>query len=982
MHRISLLLIGMLMALSASAEIKISSGGKYYFACDLWESGCMVVGSRHDVAPFIYYDADATTVSADGYWVLTLDGGGYTICNAVTKEYIIYKDERLTNDRGEYTAKGLQLATSVSDNSGRWIFNEKENGSVYITCVADPSVGFNVRTDGTGLVGTYPVSGTANEFFHVYDENGNSIVSEGTSGGGGGTGDDHGVTLDGMYWENTGLPMPVVLTTVKTNPILYHIKNVRSGMYAQANESSQLYQSKNQPTNFYFMANGNDVNIYTESGDRVSTQFWTFDEGKYPLSLTGGVASSGRDVWNFEYSYDIDYPGYAICKQDNLAEDDPQQSEFRYWNDYNLNTYNCIGLYDCDGGSTFVFYSKDQRHKAFLEAQGLKFDESGGNTGDDNLDTLLDSLRLGDKDFIYESYEKVYYYPLPETVRGNQDWTTQLTARWKVNDGTYHVEINGIAPDENGEITLPGGLPEQENELVVYRDGTDVAHRPIVFTYLPLVEINVPSCNGKTYTTGSIRVTDPNMAGYDSTFIAAYKYRGASAQNYAKKSFAIKLRDADGNSVDREFFGLRNDNNWILDAMAIDRACMRNRVSTDLWNDFATKPLQRRMKWEPKAKHGTRGRFVEVILNGRYHGIYCMTEKMDRKQLRLKKFVPATATSADTIHGSLYKSSQWSYEVFMGHDIDRNYFPGNAPSSYNNNLRQETWCDYEVKYPDYEDEKIDWGPLWNAINFTATSTDDAFKRNFDTYFERANIDDYYLFIELMLATDNHGKNMFFYNFDQLSETVPDLIGVAPWDLDGTWGRRWDGSKYLTGASQDFTNFLWAEEHGTHTIFHRLAAIKSIGWEADLKARYAQLRPQYFNTELLQQRFRDYASLFAESGADTREQNRWSSLHSDISTDVDYICDWIAERIEFLDRQYDFDPATVGIGQNTADSTPYYNVVGGRGCISIHAPEPVSLRVYSIGGQYLRTIDTEQSQTVVGGFQPGIYIIGTQKVVVR
>ncbi len=49
-----------------------------------------------------------------------------------------------------------------------------------------------------------------------------------------------------------------------------------------------------------------------------------------------------------------------------------------------------------------------------------------------------------------------------------------------------------------------------------------------------------------------------------------------------------------------------NDNNWILDAMYNDDVCMRNRVSTDLWNDIATQPYHRRKGWEKKAKTGTR----------------------------------------------------------------------------------------------------------------------------------------------------------------------------------------------------------------------------------------------------------------------------------------------------------------------------------------------------------------------------------------
>ena len=133
MKRIILLALSLVLTVSLNATLSITSGGKYYFVCDLWASGSMMVGSQHSVAPFIYYDSEASALSADSYWVITKAPGGrdnYTIQNAVTKEYIVYKDERLTNDKGEYTAKGLQLAASVTDNNGKWNFHENANGSV------------------------------------------------------------------------------------------------------------------------------------------------------------------------------------------------------------------------------------------------------------------------------------------------------------------------------------------------------------------------------------------------------------------------------------------------------------------------------------------------------------------------------------------------------------------------------------------------------------------------------------------------------------------------------------------------------------------------------------------------------------------------------------------------------------------------------------------------------------------------------------
>ncbi|MDY6113682.1 MAG: CotH kinase family protein, partial [Alloprevotella sp.] len=501
------------------------------------------------------------------------------------------------------------------------------------------------------------------------------------------------------------------------------------------------------------------------------------------------------------------------------------------------------------------------------------------------------------------------------------------------------------------------------------------------FTFLPLVEVNVPSCNGTTYTTGTLRVTYANLAGYDSTVVAAFRYRGATAMSYSKKSYAIKLRDANGNSVDREFFGLRNDNNWILDAMAVDKACMRNRVSTDLWNDFAAKPYQRRLGWEPKAKGGTRGRFVEVFLNGQYHGIYCMTEKMDRKQLRLKKFVPATETTTDTIHGTLFKSSQWSYEVFMGHQMDTKFFPKTTPRSYDNDARSETWASYEVKYPDWEDEKIDWGPLWNAVNFVATSEDAVFESGVQSYFDFPVLKDYYLFIELMLATDNHGKNMFFYNYDKEGKSYKTVLGVAPWDLDGTWGRRWDGSSSLTYAEQNFDDFLWAEEHGNHTIFNRLQNSTYWNWEQLLAERYAQLRTGEFQADKLIKRFTDYAELFSESGADTRETARWRAYHGNIHGDVEYISTWINDRLNYLDTQYNYTPVVDGVQTAPAD-VPFVAAKGGDGCIWLHANRAATVNIYTADGRLVATHTLSQPTERINVGQPGVYIVAGQKVIVK
>lgn len=545
------------------------------------------------------------------------------------------------------------------------------------------------------------------------------------------------------------------------------------------------------------------------------------------------------------------------------------------------------------------------------------------------------SASINGKGLTYDSANEAYYYTLPEALRQGGDFEAAITATWNAGYETgYELRLNGQAPDATtGNITLSSPTCQTPYTLGVYTtDGTLKASAPLNFTFLPIVEINTGGNGiGNSYTAGTIRVAEADAARPDTVITAKYKIRGASSSGKRKKSYAIKLYDASGNSFDYSFFGLRSDNNWILDAMYIDGACMRNRVATDLWNDFSVRPYYAAK--EKKALTGTRGHFVEVFMDGTYHGLYCMTEKLDRKQLKLKKYQAADSTVAGStgkVRGLLYKTIQWDYAVHMGHYSDRNYYPGTSPSGYSNTLGRETWCNYELKYPDYAKEAVEFGPMYNAVNFVCTSSQTDFESGVKSYFDFATTRDYYLFIDLLMATDNHGKNMFYYVYDH---SKSDLVGMAPWDLDGTFGINWAGSTgYTSDATQDLDTFLWKNEHGQMGLYDKLALSTTLSWDNYLAARYATLRRSQFQPAALAQRFATYASLFADSHADVREQNKWGRYHATIQTSATYAQEWVQERVAALDQKYDYNSLVTQqpIVASTPEAPVWYGIDLGTG----------------------------------------------------
>ena len=112
---------------------------------------------------------------------------------------------------------------------------------------------------------------------------------------------------------------------------------------------------------------------------------------------------------------------------------------------------------------------------------------------------------------------------------------------------------------------------------------------------LPVLRV---SFNGKfkknmpEYLNGMMQLTD--VDGSVIEMPAVFKSRGATASNYMMKpSFNMKLRTADySEEVDTMLLSIRSCSSWILDAMAIDRICMRNRVSFDIWNEFSRLPYE------------------------------------------------------------------------------------------------------------------------------------------------------------------------------------------------------------------------------------------------------------------------------------------------------------------------------------------------------------------------------------------------------
>lgn len=434
----------------------------------------------------------------------------------------------------------------------------------------------------------------------------------------------------------------------------------------------------------------------------------------------------------------------------------------------------------------------------------------------------------------------------------------------------------------------------------------------ITFTFLPI--LHIVGEFGYDYQAGTVSLYMPEGE-MEQNLNAQLKWRGFTTNiaDKHKRNYKIKL------SEDKQLLKLRKDNIWILDAGQTDLFRLRNRIATELWNDMAHKPYYSEL--EPKVLSGVRGQMVELFLNDEYRGVYCLTERMDRKEMKLKKYNSSTGE----IHGELWKSEGYDYSLMW-----------NCTEPFDNTI--DTWNVFESKYPDVDDlGQTDYSTLWNAIHFVAYSSDETFSKEVAEYFDIPVIVDYYIFLNVLNAFDNVGKNMFWAVYDKTSEKK---LTLAVWDLDLTVGSALE-KEWISPEYEIIVNL---------NLIERLRKLNTNHFNEQCYHRYKELRNGVLSTDSVIARYTSYYNDLMLCGAAKREQDKWSG-DSDINYqtlnfehEYAYICEWIEKHMSYLDnhqfKQIDTDIVNIHTNKNRPS---IYNLRGQKMDNSHYLPKGIYIK---------------------------------------
>ena len=353
--------------------------------------------------------------------------------------------------------------------------------------------------------------------------------------------------------------------------------------------------------------------------------------------------------------------------------------------------------------------------------------------------------------------------------------------------------------------------------------------------------------------------------------------RGQSSKLFPKQGWSIELRDRKGDNRDVALLGMPADDDWVLYAGYNDKTLMRNVLAYE-----AARSLGR---------YASRTRFVEVRLNGRYHGVYVLMEKLKLSEERVD--LPEPAQLLEWTFGFQARNKGESFRL----PISRYHVLFEDPERSDIGRAERT----EIRRSIGTAERALYGPESNDP-----------VRGWRGHIDEAAAVDYVLLNELFKNQDA------FHASTYLARGAGGRWQLGPvWDFDISMGNSDYGSSSILHGSM-LERRAWARRFYGDPAFVQAVT-----------ARWRELRAAGLGDELLGSA-RRHARRLASTGAARRNFRRWPVLgvrlwpnppaavrRTTYASEVRALRTWLERRIAWMDGHVHM----LGPGGPEADAAP-------------------------------------------------------------
>lgn len=414
--------------------------------------------------------------------------------------------------------------------------------------------------------------------------------------------------------------------------------------------------------------------------------------------------------------------------------------------------------------------------------------------------------------------------------------------------------------------------------IVVVQVGRDIPDEPKVTGHLGVID-NGPGVRNQ--------VIDP-FTGYDGPI--GIEIRGSSSRSFPKKSYAVELRDALGEGVNVPLLGMPAEEDWILYGPYSDKTFMRNALIMRLSNRIG--------------RYASRTRFVELVIDGDYRGVYVVMEriKRDDNRVNIARLDPTETTGEDVTGGYIIKVDKtdgaqvagW-YSTFVPYtgSPHRVFYQYHYPRPDDIVPEQEAYIQNAV----YVFESRMASAAWDDPVFGYTR-----------YLDPEAAVDFFLLNELSKNIDGYRLSTYMFRDRERAGEPPPRFVLGPiWDYNLAFGN----ANYYDGASP--TGFFienMSADDGFQAPFWLGKLWNDAGFQSRIRARWTSLRAGPFHRDSVMAYIDESEEMLRE--AEARDAARWNNLGNYVwpnptwpstwNGELNYFRMWIGSRLAWMDAR--------------------------------------------------------------------------------
>lgn len=406
----------------------------------------------------------------------------------------------------------------------------------------------------------------------------------------------------------------------------------------------------------------------------------------------------------------------------------------------------------------------------------------------------------------------------------------------------------------------------------------------------------------------------------------AIELRGESSQMFPKKSFKVETQDAAGNNLNVPLLGMPPENDWVLYAPYTDKTFLRDVLAYKMGRDLGN--------------YAPRTRFVELIVNDDYQGVYVLIEriKRDKNRVDIATLKPEDISGDDVTGGYILRVDKIDgndYPQWESRPVPQ--LPGEPVISFQYfDPKGEELVDQQRNY--IRNHIFNFG---SALSSTSFSGADGFKKYIDIP----------SFVNFMIVNEV-GKNVDGYIFSTYLYKEKDSKGgklfMGPlWDFNLCFGNvdYWSNSQFAPG-------WIWNDAQRMYW-FRRM--LTDHAFSSALKCRWTELRSTILTNEYFTNAIDSMASVLNE--AQERNYQRWNILGTYVwpnqfvgltyQDEINFLKQWISDRLTWMDANMPgvCDGNVTSIDEELKSITIYPNPSGAS--FYINVPETASAFVVSV-----------------------------------